>query len=176
MGKLSQTAYNAITPVLDSGLVQITDVDTNVPAGSPGWRFELSDGGWRGEKALAEARTFNNQVFFTTFTPGISVGADPCQPALGVNRLYVMSIFNGAPVTNLDGSADPDILTNEDRYIEFNGSIAAEVVFLFPSPEDSNCIGEQCTPPPVACVDLFCMPTNFANNPIRTLWRQDSVD
>ncbi len=83
--------------------------------------------------------------------------------------------LNGGPVTNLDGSADPDNLTEEDRYKEFRGSISSEVVFLFPSPDDPACVGNQCTPPPVACVDLFCFPPGFANNPVRTFWSQEST-
>lgn len=173
--KLTQTQYNAITPITEGDLTVIDEVDTDVPNTSPGWMFELDAAA--GEKVLAEARTFNNQVFFTTFTPSAGAGADPCAPALGTNRLYIVSLFNAAPVTNLDGSLDETNLTATDRYIEFGGSIAAEVVFLFPSPEDpENCVGEECTPPPVACVDLFCLPTGFGNNPVRTFWRQESVD
>ena len=146
-----------------------------MPQGSKGWRLELSQGGWRGEKVLAEARTFNNQVFFTTFRPSLS--ATTCEPQLGTNRLYVMSLFNGAPVNNLDGSADGGPLTETDRYQDFTGSISSEVTFIFPSPDDPNsCVGDQCTPPPVACVDLFCFPPGFSNNPVRTFWSQDRID
>src|SRR5690606_1070829 len=129
---LTQAQYDAITPIVDADLVNVTDdVDAVVPYGSPGWRFELRDGGtWRGEKVLAEARTFNNQVFFTTFIPGGGASANGCEPALGTNRLYMISLFNGAPVNNLDGSADEEELTASDRYLEFQGSIASEVVFM----------------------------------------------
>jgi type IV pilus assembly protein PilY1 len=174
---LTQAQYDAIVPTTDGGLIDVTDdIEAVVPNGAPGWRFELRDGGWRGEKVLAEARTFNNQIFFTTFTPGAGATANNCVPALGTNRLYVMSLFNGAPVTNMDGSADEETLTATDRYEEFRGSIASEVVFMFPSPDDANCVGDQCTPPPVACVDLFCFPTGFANNPVRTFWSEETVD
>ncbi|HEY8520236.1 MAG TPA: PQQ-binding-like beta-propeller repeat protein [Gammaproteobacteria bacterium] len=173
--KLTQTEYNAITPITEDDLDIITGVNTTVANNSAGWMLQLDAAA--GEKVLAEARTFNNQVFFTTFTPSAGPGADPCAPTLGTSRLYVVSLFDAAPVTNLDGSVDDSNLTETDRYVEFGGSIAAEVVFLFPSPEDpQNCTGSECTPPPVACVDLFCMPTGFANNPVRTFWRQESVD
>jgi hypothetical protein len=86
-------------------------------------------------------------------------------------------------VTDLDGSVDDKgnldetNLTATDRYEEFAGSISSEVVFMFPSPEDPDtCQGDACAPPPVACVDLFCMPTNFANNPVRTTWTEDRLD
>jgi hypothetical protein len=95
---------------------------------------------------------------------------------LGTNRLYIMSLFNGAPVNNLDESADEENLTESDRFIEFTGSIPSEVVFIFPSPEDpQNCVGEECAPPPVACVDLFCMPTGFGNDPVRTFWSEENT-
>jgi type IV pilus assembly protein PilY1 len=176
LGKLTQAQYDAITPVTDADLVDVTtDPNASVPQGSPGWKLLLDDGGWQGEKVLAESRTFNNQVFFTTFRP--STTATTCEPQLGTNRLYVMSLFNGSPVTNLDNSTDPTQLTETDRYKEFKGSIASEVTFIFPSPEtNTGCVGAQCTPPPVACVDLFCFPPGFANNPVRTYWNEEQLD
>ena len=172
----TQADYDAATPTTDADLIDITDdVNIAVPPGSPGWRFELRDGGWRGEKVLAEARTFKNEIYFTTFTPGGGASTNACQPGLGTNRLYVMNILNGAPVNNLDEAGDDTELTETDRYKEFQGSISSEVVFLFPSPDDANCVGEQCTPPPMACVDLFCFPPGFANNPKRTFWSQETV-
>jgi type IV pilus assembly protein PilY1 len=173
----TQAQYDARTPITDADLLDITnDVNAVVPAGSPGWRFELRDGGWAGEKVLAEARTFNNQVFFTTFTPNSGVGSVGCGPALGTNRVYIMDLATGAPVNNLDNSADEDNLTETDRYREFQGSIASEVSFLFPSPDDPvNCVGDECTPPPVACVGLFCFPPGFGNDPIRTFWSQEAT-
>jgi type IV pilus assembly protein PilY1 len=173
----TQADYDLITPITDADLTDVTDdITTVVPAGGPGWRFELrTGGGWAGEKVLAEARTFNNQVYFTSFSPDTS-GATGCTPRLGTNRLYVLDIFNGGPVTNLDGSVDEVNLTETDRYQEFNGSISSEVVFLFPSPDDeSTCVGDECTPPPVACVDLFCFNPDFPNNPVRTFWSQEST-
>ena len=176
LATMTQAQYDAVTPIKDSDLVDVTtDINAAVPQGSPGWRLELSDGGWQGEKVLAESRTFNNQVFFTTFTP--STDTTSCEPKLGTNRLYVMSLFNGAPVNNLDNSQDTQTLTETDRYKEFTGSISSEVTFIFPSPDNPNsCVGDQCTPPPVACVDLFCFPPGFANNPVRTFWSQERVD
>jgi len=175
-GKQSQATYDAFTPIKDSDLVDITDnVSASVPQGQKGWQLQLRDGGWIGEKVLAEGKTFNNVIFFTTFRPAL--GGSTCEPQLGVNRLYAVSLFNGAPVTNLDGSSDGGPLSTTDRWTEFKGSISSEVVFIFPSPDGSTqCVGDQCTPPPVACVDLFCFPPGFSNNPVRTFWSEESAD
>jgi type IV pilus assembly protein PilY1 len=176
--QLTDLGYAAITPITESDLIDVTnDTDADVPQGAAGWKFELRSGtGWVGEKVLAEARTFNNQVFFTTFIPNAGGNpVDPCSPAPAMNRLYIMSLFNGAPVTNKDGDATEG--EEEDRYEEFPGTITSEVVLIFPSPDDpDNCVGDDCAPPPVACVDLFCFPTDFANNPVRTFWSQESVE
>jgi type IV pilus assembly protein PilY1 len=175
--KLTQAQYNAITPATESDLVDVTNnVNATIPAGGAGWMLQLTR---PGEKVLAESRTFNNQVFFTTFEPGAGAGGNVtnCQPALGTNRLYTVSVYNGGPVTNLDGSLATDPLSANDRFRTFEGSLASEPVFIFPSPDDPNtCVGDQCTPPPIMCVDLFCAPTGFANNPIRTFWSEEALD
>ena len=130
LGRLDQAQFNGLTPIRDGDLTPIVTIDTNVPQGSPGWRLDLDDGGWIGEKVLAEARTFNNEVIFTTFRPDSS--ASNCVPQLGRNRIYRMSLFNGNPVTNMDGSADPDDLTMSDLFEENQGGIlpTAQAFFI----------------------------------------------
>jgi len=129
IGPMTQTQYNALPMITDASLTPVTDIDTAVTNGSPGWRLDLNIGGLPGEKVLAEARTFNNQVIFSTFTP--SASAPSCAPQLGRNRLYQMSIFNGNPVMNLDGSADPDDLTMADLFVESAGGILSTAQALF---------------------------------------------
>jgi type IV pilus assembly protein PilY1 len=173
----SQLFYDAITPIVEADLVDITPSNAAVvPIGSAGWRLELNDGGWIGEKVLAEARTFDNKVFFTTFTPGAGATANNCEPALGITKLYIVDIFNGSAVNNLDGVGDLTNLTESDRFVTTTGSISSEVIFLFPSPDDpANCIGDACTPPPIACVGLFCFPPGFPNEPTRTVWSEEDT-
>jgi type IV pilus assembly protein PilY1 len=169
--QLTQADFQAITPIVDGDLVDVTsDTSASVPQGAPGWKLELSDGGWIGEKVLAETRTFNNEVFVTTYRPG-TIG-NGCQPALGTNRQYVMSLFNGAPVNNLDGSADPTVLTEDDRYTEWLGAPPPETVFIFA--DDPACVGNSCSP--VQCVDVNCGLTNFNPNPRRTFWTEESLE
>lgn len=155
---------------------QVTTVNTTVSSGQRGWRLDLDAAA--GEKVLAEARTFNNQVFFTTFTPNLDP-AEGCEPRAGTNRIYVMNVLNAAPVMNLDKSTDPTVLTMSDISKTVAGSILSQVVFLFPSlagDPSQTCTGDGCNTEVLACVDLFCMPANFANNPVRTVWRQDDID
>ncbi len=130
---LTQVQFDALTPITDGTLVPVTTVNTSVPNGSPGWRLDLNLGGWNGEKVLAEARTFNGQVIFSTFMPGS--GGNSCQPQLGINRVYQMNVFNGSPVTNLDGSSDPTTLTMSDLFVERQGGILSTAQALFVNPD-----------------------------------------
>ena len=174
---LTQAEYEALTPIPGAALVDITgNLQQAIPFASPGWRLDLNEGGWRGEKVLAESRTFNNRIFFTTFIPADDAqgSVDNCQPAPGTNRLYVVNLFNGDPVRNLDRLGDDSQLTEADRSIEVPGSIAGEAVFLFPPPDDPDCAGVECAPPPLACVGLTCVPSGFDNAPVRTYWRQET--
>ena len=136
VGPMTQAQYDALTITTDGSLVPVTTVNTAVPHGSPGWRLDLNLGGTSGEKVLAEARTYNNQVIFSTFMPGTS-GAS-CQPQLGTNRIYEMNIFNGAPVTNLDGSADASTLTMSDVYLQGEGGILPTAQTLFLGPDANH--------------------------------------
>ena len=174
---LTQGEYATMTPTTGADLIDITDdLQQPIPLRSPGWRLDLNEGGWRGEKVLAESRTFNNRVFFTTFTPAANAqgSVDNCQPAPGTNRLYVVNLFNGDPVRNFDRLGEASRLTESDRSIEVPGSIAGEAVFLFPPADNPDCVGAECAPPPLACVGLTCLPSGFDNAPVRTYWRQET--
>jgi hypothetical protein len=92
-----------------------------------------------------------------------------------------MNLFNGAPVTNLDQSAGDGPLTFSDISMATgSGSISPGVTFLFPSNDGDDQSGQR--PPPVACVDFFCLPANvltggnFGVNPVRTFWTQKNLD
>ena len=201
-GGLTQAQFDALTIITDASLTPVTTTNTSVPNGSPGWRLDLSIGGWNGEKVLAEAKTFNNRVIFTTFKPGS--GGSSCEPHLGINRVYEMSIFNGAPVLNLDGSSDPTApLTMSDLFIEHEGGILPTVQTLFLAPDKNNdgtpdleqdsdgdgipdsqdpdtvttCVGANCqTGAVIQCFGLICLPAGYTNTPVRTFWTQRSLD
>jgi type IV pilus assembly protein PilY1 len=172
---MSQLEFNALTPITDASLTPVTTANTTVPNGSPGWRLDLNIGGWQGEKVLAEARTFNNEVIFSTFMP--STGSNSCQPQLGNNRVYQMSIFNGAPVLNLDGSSDPTNLTMSDLFIQREGGILSTAQALFVERDlNGDGIPDSQDSDPVVCVGLICFPAGFQNTPVRTFWTQRSLD
>jgi type IV pilus assembly protein PilY1 len=130
LGPMTQADFDALTVIRHGDLAPVTTTSTTVPNGGPGWRLDLSIGGWNGEKVLSEARTFNNQVIFSTFQP--STGQLSCVPQLGTNRTYAMSVYNGSPVLNLDGSTDSSPLSMSDLFVEAQGGIlpAAQALFV----------------------------------------------
>jgi len=162
--------YNAVKtadygpPVTRAELVDITNnVDPVMLPTDAGWRLGMVRSS--GEKVLAESFTFNNQVFFTSFAP--NTGAASCVAGPGLNRLYRVSVRDGAPTNNLDESTDEEELTEEDRSTELEqGGIAPEPIFVFP--EDLK--GE-----PVVCVGVECFDPGFDGNAIRTYWFQDEA-
>jgi type IV pilus assembly protein PilY1 len=180
LGSMTQEEFDALEPTTDAELTTITSANTAMTQDAKGWKLVLN--ATAGEKVMAEARTFNNTVLFTTYTPnGATPPTDPCVPALGANRLYVMNIFNGAPVTNLDGSTSGPLTFTDISRITGGGSISPGVTFLFPSKEGTDPNNPD-RPAPVACVDFFCLPAsvltggNFGKAPVRTFWNQASLD
>jgi type IV pilus assembly protein PilY1 len=175
---LFDSAYSVVTTDTDANtltdVTNITDqVAPTVADTAKGWKLELRlPGGYVGEKVLAESRTFNNKIFFPTYIPSSAAAADPCAPAGGSNRAYIVSVIDGSPVidqdgTNTDTNGDgiPD-LTLADRYsVLRQGGIAPEIAFLFPGRDPNNPM-----PPPTDPNG----PTN-PNDPTQTMQGQDPV-
>jgi type IV pilus assembly protein PilY1 len=164
--KLTNADYS--DPIVRADLTDITnDVTPELPFDSKGWRLTLDES--PGEKVVAESLTFQNTLFFTTFSPGGN--GDACVAAGGLNRLYQISVIDGAPRTNLDGSIDPNDpeggpgeLTEEDRFATLNqGGLAPKPVIFF-------------EPGPIGCVGVECDPPGFDNLPVRTRWNQDGTE
>jgi type IV pilus assembly protein PilY1 len=212
VGAMDQAAFNTRTPITESMLQSVTTVNETIGTNQAGWYLNLLPG----EKVLAEARTISNTIFFTTFRPAASSGS--CQPQPGVNRLYRMSVFNGAPVTNLDGSTSGP-LTMSDMFVENAGTISSTSQVIFVSrdrdndgipddqdtdddndgvpdgsdqdsdndgipdstdPDDDNDnildVDEGPGDSGWVCTDRICVPLGFTNAPVRTYWRQTSLD
>jgi type IV pilus assembly protein PilY1 len=171
---MTQLQYNTHVIATDADFVEVQGkFGVQLSTGDRGWKYTLPPG----EKVLAESQTFDDAVYFVTFQPQVN-SADPCQAGLAVNRLYKVSVINGDPVVNLD-TLDPLVPEEADdaRVTELEqGGIAPKPTFLFPSPDDPDCEGDACSPPPLGCVGVECFDPGFVNNPVRTLWTQDGVN
>jgi type IV pilus assembly protein PilY1 len=177
----TQTEFDSFVPITNEALVDVTtNLTPTIPADSPGWRMDLRLPSWQGEKVLAEARTFQSTILFTSYLPkaGASVpGSNSCIARQGANRLYAVNAVDGSPRFNRDQpEQDPDAV--EDRWSVLSQSgIAPEVVILFPGP-DTPCAGPNCPPPPppVCKVGVEDCGLGFPNLPVRTFWSEQGID
>ena len=184
---LTQAQYNGYSIIRDEDLLEVSgQVGAEVPSDGDGWMLTLPPT----QKVMSDSRTFDDAVYFVTFEP-IADSEDPCQAGLSVNRLYRVNIVNGDPIQQLgsivDGGSEPggdgegegeESTEDEDvRVIRLDQrGIAPRPEFFFPGPDDPDCEGEECKRPPVMCVGVECFDPGFDNNPVRTLWTQDSTE
>jgi type IV pilus assembly protein PilY1 len=148
-------ATSTLTPTLASNTV--------------GWFLTLEE---PGEKALAESRTFQNSVFFTTYVPRERNQTVACGIAVGVSKLFIISAINAAPIFNYDTTTDgPSSLSDRSKDLA-QGAIAPEVVFVFPTPDTPTSGLMPPAVPPVCLVGLESCGAGLANPPVRTYWRQ----
>lgn len=166
--------------IFDEDLLDITDdVAPVVPDRSPGWKLELRlPGGFEGEKVLAESRTFDNRVFFTTFTPAVS--ADPCAVG-GAYRVYAVSVNDGSPVTDINRDGQT---TLADRYTDTAEGSNINILLARPARESDAGGGGtgggtggagQGDGRPVICLSgrqILPDVCRDAGTPVRTYWRQ----
>jgi type IV pilus assembly protein PilY1 len=165
---------------------ELVDVTTTAnPAVGPdqaGWKMDLvavnasaspPTISARGEKALAESRTFANNVYFTTYAPELRKQGD-CGNEVGVNRLYVVNACTAAPVNNYDGEVGT--VSVADRSLTLaQGSIAPEVVFIFPSARP-GCTTRECMPLPQCLIGLESCGNGMPNRPVRVFWRERGAE
>jgi type IV pilus assembly protein PilY1 len=144
-GRLTQAQYDALVPVTDAQLVDISDNPGSVPvpATAAGWRLELRlNGGWVGEKVLAESITVDGTILFTTFQPDSGPGSDPCVPSNGVNRAYAVGVDNGRASVDFNGDHTLDSHDISTRLaqsgIAGEVSIALESVLNGPNPDPNQ--------------------------------------
>jgi type IV pilus assembly protein PilY1 len=133
-GKLTQAQYEAATAIRDGDLVDITadPATTRVGQDARGWKLELRlNGGWSGEKVLAEATTVDGTVLFTTYQPSPAASADPCLPASGINRAYALKVDNGRPAVDFN---DDEVIDGADVSTQLvQSGIAGEVTLALES-------------------------------------------
>jgi type IV pilus assembly protein PilY1 len=168
---LTQAQYDNFTPFTEADLVEISgQTGVTVTEDDAGWMLTLPDN----EMVLADSATFNDELFFVSFSPD-SDGAAACDVGQGTNYLYRVSIFNGDPI--MDDLGNIPVGTEDEARKETlaQGGIAPTPQFLFPNPEE-NCTGEACSPTPIGCVGVECFDPGFENNPVRTLWTQDGIE
>ena len=168
--QMSQAEYDAFVPVVDSELVEISgQTGVSIGLNQRGWKFTLP----ADQKVFANSVTFNNEIFFVAFSAD-AAGAAVCSAGAGRNYLYRVSVVNGDPIVDLStivaGQEDNARVQSLSQ-----GGIAPSPAFLFPSP-DPGCVGDDCSPPPIACIGVECFDPGFANFPVRTLWTQDGIE
>lgn len=171
---LTQANYNAIVPILDGNLVDITanPAGTAVPASQPGWKLSMTRNG-AGEKVLAESTTVNNVILFTSFQPQSAAAGDPCFPA-NINRAYAVSLYTGKPSLdfNDDGVVDVNDLSITLGQTGIVGGV--NVSFLNDGTHvDPNDPNSPLNPAKTACQfgsQLLKCPQ--VGNTVRTFWRR----
>lgn len=170
---LTQTEYDNYSIATDADMAEVSgSLNTVISSSQRGWKFTVSPT----EKILSDSATFNDAIYFVTFEPQVA-SADPCQAGLSVNRLYRVAAVNGDPpvLSETVDPNDPVEIDNERVTKLAQGGIAPKPQFLFPSPTNSNCTGQECRPPPLGCVGVECFDPDFRNDPVRTLWTQDGI-
>lgn len=168
---LTQDAYTNYDIATDASLTEINQtLGTVLTSADRGWKFTMP----ANQKVLADSATFDGRVFFVGFSPEVTNLA-ACETTVGKNFLYQVSVVNGDPIAYLS-TLDP-LLSDDARVTALTqGGIAPSPRFLFPSPDDPNCTGAACAPPPIGCVGVECFNPGFANIPVRTLWTQDGIE
>lgn len=171
------TQYNGSLISTDASFVDITALDTvtGLPTAtllpsSPGWKLLFNASGWDGEKSLSQATTFNNTLFFTTYTPAAATATTPCQPGEGTNKLYEVSPANGAPVNNLSAHNNK-VASDRDLNLSQSG-IATGVSIFFPGDTTTLANGTtvQNQKKLVCYVNLEAVPCNGAPTRQKTYW------
>lgn len=127
--KLTQSQYDAVTPVRDADLVNITPTPTQtaVPSNAPGWKLEMTlNGGWTGEKILAEALTVEGTILFTSYQPVAASNVDPCRPSNGINRAYALRVDTGLAAIDFNetGVVDVDDMSTDLQQTGIAGSVS----------------------------------------------------
>jgi type IV pilus assembly protein PilY1 len=168
---LTQSQYDNYPIITESDLVEVSGAtQTIITANDGGWMFTLP----ANQKVLSDSLTFNDEIFFVGFSPD-SAAAEKCTAGGGTNFLYRVQVVNGDPVVPNIETLSPSLSDDARRQTLQQGGIAPSPNILFPSPE-ADCVGEDCSPPPLGCVGVECFDPGFPNFPVRTLWTQDGVE
>ncbi len=169
---LDQDTYNNFTPFTEADLIDVSgQLDVTITEDDAGWMLTLPSN----QMVLADSVTFNNEVFFVSFSPD-SAGAAACRAGQGTNYLWRVSILNGDPIMDDLGNVPTGGEDLARRTQLAQGGIAPSPQFLFPTEDDPDCTGADCAPPPIGCIGVECFDPGFPNFPVRTLWTQDGIE
>ncbi|MES1992292.1 MAG: PilC/PilY family type IV pilus protein [Pseudomonadota bacterium] len=160
--------YDVTADLIQQGDTTQQATATTGLAAKQGWYIQLEGDG---EKALAQAEIFNDQIVFSTYTPAVSTTT--CGGAVGAGASYLVSIFDGSAVENLsttagDATSDAACSTSgvscdkADRKRGLKrGGIPPGAVILFPAGHDPVILIGPETP----------FTANFGQLTQRTFWR-----
>jgi type IV pilus assembly protein PilY1 len=131
--------YDATDHLLTSATKTERDLAAQTFANKQGWYIRLTTGG---EKVLAAPLILDYQVFFTTYVPAVS-SASLCAPPAGNSRAYLVNLFNGNSVADLNQN---NLSEGDDRFAELaQTGIAPDTKILI---EDITnpvvCLGAEC--------------------------------
>lgn len=100
--------FDATENVIGQGTAAEAAVARTALETKKGFFIKLVDeaNNFKGEKVISDSLTFNNQVIFTSFQPGVSQSA--CASVLGLSRLYFLNIVDGTPVADLSSNTPQD--------------------------------------------------------------------
>ena len=173
-GNVVQDGYDRVKVYVDD-LLDVTnlnfaaaipptlDADDSDALENKGWYIDLTDDG---EKSLSESVTVAGKVVFTTYTPPAddpdAADDQACSGNQGTGKTYVVSLFDGRPVANLDGLGGDNDLDLTDRVFNLKvKGIAPEPKVIFPDYEGVS--GK-------IIVGRELLPINIANAPEVTYW------
>jgi type IV pilus assembly protein PilY1 len=131
--------YDATNHLLTSPDNTERDLATADFANKDGWYIRLTNGG---EKVLSSPLILDYKVFFTTYLPASS-SESLCAPPTGNSRAYLVNLFNGNSLTDLNQNGERD---RADRSADLaQTGIAPDTRVLFPKITNPVvCLGAEC--------------------------------
>ena len=130
-----QTVY-PVTTHTSTGLKNVTNDDNaTLNSDTKGWYIDLAE---NGEKVLSPSITADHKVLFTTYLPETEAVA--CSAAEGSGAIYAVSVYNGAPVLDLNESGENDLTTDDRSRILNHAGIPPATSLLFPEAGEATVV------------------------------------
>lgn len=138
-GVTESSLYDATGHLLSSSDPTQSGLEAAKFAEKEGWYLNLTTDG---EKVLASPLIIDYKIFFTTYVPASS-STSACAPPTGNSRAYLVNMFNGNAVDDLNQN---NMLDGEDRYAQLKQTgIAPETKILIEEiVEPVVCLGTEC--------------------------------